>query len=381
MQVQMKLNHVLLWLAGSAFGILGALALTSMVLYARAGGSVLDAIPWSKQLAAAAAVVAMLAWSTWALRRAGDELGGRMNAMLAEARADERRRCSTANFSGVREALDRLSRLTTEEIQSVPELRRFVSSIPTPTINRAPEEDEIARLERLYGGGARAEDRVAYHRLPRLAGEMHAPHAVLSLAGDGREWAIRDGSVLERGDVFELESIARYRHQALTIAQGGRFQRSMGLSPSEALYAFLGWLTARETALTLGAAHDSALPCSLLVDFMAEQGLEPARDGWDRDVIPMPRYECTVRFEAEETFGATPPGPLQLLRDPVSIDVDEIRLPSITEDGDTAMAHEATLEDLLAERRGPLALEPKEDDGEELEPVDSKLLEGSGRDS
>jgi hypothetical protein len=54
------------------------------------------------------------------------------------------------------------------------------------------------------------------------------------------------------------------------------------LSPSETLYSFMGWLTTRETTLSLGAEHDAAAAADVVAEFCEKSGLPEPRDGWER---------------------------------------------------------------------------------------------------
>ena len=59
------------------------------------------------------------------------------------------------------------------------------------------------------------------------------------------------------------------------------------LSGSEAVYAFAGWLTVRDEAVTMSAVHDAAGPAALVSEFNNRQGLADPRPDWDKGVIPM----------------------------------------------------------------------------------------------
>ena len=52
------------------------------------------------------------------------------------------------------------------------------------------------------------------------------------------------------------------------------------LSPSEALYGFMGWLTTRALTVTLGAEHNCAGIPDLIVEYCKANGLEEPREGW-----------------------------------------------------------------------------------------------------
>jgi hypothetical protein len=59
------------------------------------------------------------------------------------------------------------------------------------------------------------------------------------------------------------------------------------LSGSEAVFAFAGWLTCRNEAVTLSAVHDAAVAADLVVKFNERQGLADPREGWDKGIKPM----------------------------------------------------------------------------------------------
>jgi hypothetical protein len=61
-----------------------------------------------------------------------------------------------------------------------------------------------------------------------------------------------------------------------------------GLSPSEAVYGFAGWLTCRADPVTFGSTHDAALPAELVDAFCKSQGLEPPRQQWADGLKPYP---------------------------------------------------------------------------------------------
>ncbi len=60
----------------------------------------------------------------------------------------------------------------------------------------------------------------------------------------------------------------------------GRPHEATDITPAEAVTAFAAWLTTRDEAVTLGAAHDSAGPCALLKRFCDHHGLGGCREGW-----------------------------------------------------------------------------------------------------
>jgi len=52
-------------------------------------------------------------------------------------------------------------------------------------------------------------------------------------------------------------------------------------SPSEALFAFAGWLSTRSTPVTLGATHEASIAADIVEEFRLSQGWEAPRDGWE----------------------------------------------------------------------------------------------------
>lgn len=57
------------------------------------------------------------------------------------------------------------------------------------------------------------------------------------------------------------------------------------LTPSEALYGFIGWLTAREESITMGAKHEAATPAYILNEFCKANNLEAPRESYARFVV------------------------------------------------------------------------------------------------
>ncbi|RLD02266.1 MAG: hypothetical protein DRI32_08995, partial [Chloroflexi bacterium] len=52
------------------------------------------------------------------------------------------------------------------------------------------------------------------------------------------------------------------------------------LTGSESVYGLLGWLTAREEAVTFSANHNAAIAAQLAKQFCEENKLEEPRDDW-----------------------------------------------------------------------------------------------------
>lgn len=60
------------------------------------------------------------------------------------------------------------------------------------------------------------------------------------------------------------------------------------LSASEALYAFMGWLTTRTEPLTVSSHDDAAPVVPLIEEFSIRNDLMEPRPGWDDLVVPNP---------------------------------------------------------------------------------------------
>jgi len=63
------------------------------------------------------------------------------------------------------------------------------------------------------------------------------------------------------------------------------------VSPSEALYAFMGWLTARPTPVTFSGCHHAGEAVDLISQFVKNQGWDEPRDGWDKRLKTYPKHE------------------------------------------------------------------------------------------
>jgi len=60
-----------------------------------------------------------------------------------------------------------------------------------------------------------------------------------------------------------------------------------GWNPSEAVYAFAGYLSTRATPITCSETHSAAELCELVDAFRRRHALAPPRDGWDRHIRNM----------------------------------------------------------------------------------------------
>jgi hypothetical protein len=56
------------------------------------------------------------------------------------------------------------------------------------------------------------------------------------------------------------------------------------VSPSEALYAFMGWLTTRNNPVTFSGSHDAGEAVNLIKQFTDSQGWGEPRDHWDKNI-------------------------------------------------------------------------------------------------
>lgn len=92
----------------------------------------------------------------------------------------------------------------------------------------------------------------------------------------------------ERKVRAEAEAKAQKEHEAKLAAE--RKKREMiesGLSASEAIFAFMSWLTTRNEVVKLGGNQDSAVATELIGRFVDINNLASPRDGWT-DLFVMP---------------------------------------------------------------------------------------------
>ena len=54
------------------------------------------------------------------------------------------------------------------------------------------------------------------------------------------------------------------------------------LTASEALFGFVGWLTSRESAVTLSSKHDASIAVDLVGRFIEKNGLQEPREQWQK---------------------------------------------------------------------------------------------------
>jgi len=100
-----------------------------------------------------------------------------------------------------------------------------------------------------------------------------------------------------------------------TLLPFGMFQPL--LNPSEALYAFMGWLTTRDQHIVIGRTADCAVLAELVAEFIEANDLPPPRDGWAEQVV-QPIKCCCERHSNSRclqcpTHGKTLPIELKVL--------------------------------------------------------------------
>ena len=61
------------------------------------------------------------------------------------------------------------------------------------------------------------------------------------------------------------------------------------ITPGEALFGFIGWLTTRDEPITMSANHDAAKPTDLVVEWMRENDIEMPREGVFANNIKHPK--------------------------------------------------------------------------------------------
>lgn len=62
------------------------------------------------------------------------------------------------------------------------------------------------------------------------------------------------------------------------------------LLPSEAVIAFVAWLTTRDEATVMGASHDSAVAATLVRDWIAVNQLKAPREDFGGVDLRQPEY-------------------------------------------------------------------------------------------
>lgn len=66
-----------------------------------------------------------------------------------------------------------------------------------------------------------------------------------------------------------------------------RLKNQQSLSPSEALYGFMGWLVSRQEEVTFSGHHDASIAVELLTKFIEKQKLSNPRNEWANYLISM----------------------------------------------------------------------------------------------
>ncbi len=57
------------------------------------------------------------------------------------------------------------------------------------------------------------------------------------------------------------------------------------LNASEALFGFMGWLTTRETVLSVGSHHECASAADAVKAFCDANNLAKPREGWEKNFV------------------------------------------------------------------------------------------------
>lgn len=158
------------------------------------------------------------------------------------------------------------------------------------------------------------------------AGLFYWPREAFDTAPDPRmfldwatgSWRFLPRTWMKRSEFQAIKAKADYSkllRQASNDVRTAVAEYVDSLSPSEALFAFMGWMTARPQPLLVGAQHDAA-PLAVLAAMYAEvQGFAPPREGWEKLIKPMGDRDVTfsrVEYSPESTFGETPSGLINL---------------------------------------------------------------------
>lgn len=99
-------------------------------------------------------------------------------------------------------------------------------------------------------------------------------------------------------DAFNGAVNGRERYYGRDGGSGGSLN---GTSPSEALFAFVAWLTCRDQAVTFGARHDAAPAADLVAAFCASQGFAEPTEGWEKQLRPYPSSGISPSPDVRET--------------------------------------------------------------------------------
>jgi hypothetical protein len=120
---------------------------------------------------------------------------------------------------------------------------------------------------------------------------------------DGREWARGFAATMkETGVTFhsphvfgpmsddEIESLMLGWFRNAIMRGHDEAKRSAGdvFNASEALFAFVGWLSVRDENVTIGKGNDCAPLVPLIGQFIDKYKLSDLRDGWENNIVADP---------------------------------------------------------------------------------------------
>lgn len=94
------------------------------------------------------------------------------------------------------------------------------------------------------------------------------------------------------------------RHPAVNKAAEPCNPAISPLSPSEAVYGLVGWLTTRPTPLVLSSGHNASAPAELVNAYIQVQNLERPRDGWEKAMVRMPERLDSITNTAGEQLAS-----------------------------------------------------------------------------
>lgn len=169
----------------------------------------------------------------------------------------------------------------------------------TYPVQEHPKLLEITVLPISYSGGdsfsySLPEDVIGVRSMPSRHAKLYLerllglePNETLSYAVDKElDWE-EIGEKFEQFIATQLKSTTVKFRDTLPLEGDDLDDLSEALSPSEALYGFAGWLTIRDTPVTMSATHDAAEVARLVDEFCQVNELEAPRDHWERDLVPM----------------------------------------------------------------------------------------------
>lgn len=95
--------------------------------------------------------------------------------------------------------------------------------------------------------------------------------------------------------VQKLEAVDDLLKSVWLFIEEQRSCSNFSLSPVETLYGFMGWLTCRKAATTLGAKYDAAPVPVLIERFAKAQGWDlKCRDYWHHQLVRVPETLADV---------------------------------------------------------------------------------------